>query len=200
VIGPRTRLVTVLSIALCAAVAPLSAVAELPGYTAHFYGWHPDSHEFSYSMAEHRRSKPVKRRYYMKSTRIKSGPKNVARGKTIRGSVPRRARELGYQINQLKEQRLSNFVQAFIVGPGLTLRIVLELRGDTLGYTAFLDDAMKPGDAERLIGGHFKEVWTEFEADVYLSPDKKWVAVFLRMKTPYKQQSWVEGLRVGGRR
>jgi len=183
-------------LAFLALTVPALCGAEPPGYKARFYGWHPQSLDFAYAIEEHRAQKAPRARYYMKQTR---DAKQVMTGKTFGGSVPRRARQNGYRTTEIEGQRLSPFVQAFIVAPGRTLRIVLELRGDRLGYSALLDDVTKPGEPTRLIGGHFKEVWTDFDARVFRSPDGNWVAVVLNMATPYKQQAWVEGLRVGGR-
>ncbi len=177
-------------------IAGLDAAAAPPGApdTSHaegprgeFLGWQPDSTRFAYRLYEGRRDT-----YFLK----KIMPGGVARAERYNGSVRDLIKRKGFLTTTLEGQRLSHTVQAFIVAPGKTLRVVLEVGRRRLSYSMWLDDVTKPGAPTRLRKGYFKEVWSDFVASAYPSPDGKWVAVVLQMSTPWAMDTWVEGVRV----
>ena len=179
------------------ALAPRAALAQIrPGYEARFLGWNPDSSDFAY----------VRTRIWRRGTRRdysfvkRTSPSGVAQPLRLSGSILDRAVRLEYRSEAVDGHRLSPYVQVFTVGVGKTLRVVLEVKRQRLAYAVYLDRADRPGDPERLIGGTFDEVWTEFEAAAWISPDRQWVVVMLRMSTPFEVDAWVEGVRVGEKR
>jgi len=174
---------------LAATLMPVWAAADRPpGTVGEFMGWNPASTEFAYRLHHHSKGASA----WMKRT----SPSGVAQKLRVKGGIAVRMRRQGAATRELKGQRLSTFVQAFIVGPGITLRVVLELGKRKLHYTMWLDDASRPGQPKRLLIGYFKEIWTDFSARVFPSPDGKWVAVQLTMSTPYRIQTWFEGVQV----
>lgn len=152
-------------------------------------GWAQDSTEFGYALV-HSEKGP---NYFLRRT----SPSGVAQPLRFQGSVLARAKRHGYQIVELEGQRLTPLVQAFIVGPGKTLRVVLEVGKRRLSYRMMLDNVMKPGEPIRLLRGYFKEVWTDIHATAYASPDKNWVCILLTLSTPFETKTWVDGVFVG---
>ena len=160
------------------------------GTRARFLGWHPDSTEFAYAFDHRFNGKPVDRVHHIKRV-DRSGR---AKGVRFDGGVPERVLRLRFVIQELPGRRTDRYTQRFRVDNALSIRVALDVRSTGLGYSVwrdFTDD--RP--AERIIGGAFKEVWTEFDARVYRSPDGRWLAIVLRMATPYAEDAWVEGVR-----
>ena len=189
-------LLTGLALLLCQG----ASAQDRPGHTGRFLGWSPDSSEFAYSISHHRRARwrqqmrEPKVRYFLKRV----SPSGVAQPRRLRASVPERVRQLGYKTRglELERQKLSPLVQTFFVGHGRTLRLELQVGKRSLSYSYWLDDATRSGEPRRLMSGYLKEVWTDFEARAFLSPDGKWVALVLSMATPYRSAARAEGVLV----
>ncbi len=185
---------TLLSLMVCSS----ASAQEKPGFTARFLGWSPDSDDFAYVLTHHRRRpnrpgmRPPKDLYFMKRT----SPSGVSQAMRLRSSVSARVTARGYQVSRVKGRRLSPFVNAFPVGNGRTLRVVLRLSKRRLWYDVWLDDVTRPGNPERLLRGFLKEVWTDFDTEAYMSPDRNWATIVFRMATPYRTNARVEGVRI----
>ncbi|MFT7624708.1 MAG: hypothetical protein ACI9WU_003897 [Myxococcota bacterium] len=158
------------------------------GRQGNFLGWDPNSKRFAYTLGRPGRTQ----HYFLKETYVGG----VAKPVRWDGSVIDLVKRQKYIINELDRQKLSDKVQAFIVGPGKTMRIVLEVGSQRLSYSMWLDDAARPAQPKRLLRGWFNELWTHLEARAFRSPDGAWVAVILTMRTPWELQTWVEGVQV----
>jgi len=75
------------------------------------------------------------------------------------------------------------------------LVITLKL-GKHLGFTISLVDTTSKDKEKKLLEGVFEEIWTTFDARVFRSPNKRWVAIQMMMSTPSRNNQWFEGLRV----
>ncbi len=167
------------------------AHGEQRGFTSAFLGWNPDSTDFAYVFTRLRDG--------MESTFLKAvNDSGRAVAKPCKGGVRRRAKELQYVIEEVRGQRLSSVVQAFAIAAGKTLRVVVELSGDRLWYSVWLDDVNRPGEPSRLSKGYFDELWTGVNARVFPAPNRQWAVVVLELTTPYRVESWVEGVRLRG--
>ena len=171
---------------------------DRPGFTARFLGWNPDSSDFAFVLTHHRRARngrgmrTPKDGFFMKRV----SPSGVAQPMKLRTSVRARAQARGYATTRVPGQRLSPYVQAFPMGDGLTVRVELRVGKRRLYYAYWLDDVTRPGVPARLLRGYLKEVWTDFDAQVYRSPDGAWIAVIVVMKTPYRIDARVDGVRI----
>ena len=177
---------------ICLLSAPVWA-AEPIGSTAEFLGWNPSSRDFAYALTTRSRYGPPTIISFMKRTG------NFRRAKRMRfnGSVRRHARQFKYRTAALSGQRLSQNLQSFSLSAGRTLRVALNVGKKRLTYTVWLDDVARPGESKRLIGGVFDELWTSLDAEVYPSPNGRWAAIVLTMRTSFRVLSWVEGVPVG---
>lgn len=172
-------------------LAPVVAGAR-PGVQARFLGWNPDSSDFAYVLTTVRRTGPPREAWFMKGV----SPTGRAVGKACKGPVGTWVRTHGYRAEEVRGQRVSDYVYAFDLGGGRTVRVVLEVGAARLTYSVWLDDVERPGDSERLLRGYFDELWTEFAARLYLAPDRRWAAVVIDLGTPYRTDAWVEGVRL----
>ena len=177
---------------LCAIILAGTAGAEPVGVSAVFLGWHPDSSDFAWRATKLSKTRERRTISYMK--RITTGL--IAERRPYRYSVPMRTEKKAYVIDEIAGERLSTFEQVFTVANDHRLRVRLNIHKKRLGYTMYIERISEPNSRRRAIGGVFDELWTEFKARVFRSPDSKWVAVMLLMATPYRSDVWVEGLRV----
>jgi hypothetical protein len=191
------RIGIVLVLAMSTAV-PIASGKVLPGDTAKILGWHPKSTDLAYAIVRHRPGKRNTTAHYMKW----AGNYRKSRTKHYRGSIPRRVKRLGYTYDLIKGQRLSDTVRAFTISVGRTLRVVLNVGKRRLSYTVWLDFADRPGQSKRMAHDNLRELWTDFDVQVSLSPDKKWAALAFEMRDPFRTGAWVEliRLKVKGRR
>lgn len=178
-----------LIIALLACAVPLSAVSQDHRTVAEFLGWRADSTEFAFKRLRYKPGKTTRETWFLKRT-SRSGVAQPMRGTDVRD----RLHKGGFTIKELEVQRLSQYVQAFMVGAGKTLRVELQVGKRRLSYALWLDDARRPLTPKRLLRGYFKELWTSLEARAFPSPNGEWVALVLTMHSPYDQKSWIEGV------
>ena len=177
---------------LCAILLAGASSVEPVGVSAVFLGWHPDSSDFAWRATKVSKTRERRTVSYMK--RITSGL--IAERRPYRYSVPMRTEKKAYVIDEIAGERLSTFEQVFTVATDHRLRVRLNIHKKRLGYTMYMERISEPNSRRRAIGGVFDELWTDFTARVFRSPDGKWVAVMLLMSTPYRSDVWVEGLRV----
>ena len=180
----------------CAVLVHSAASAERAGTHAVFLGWNPDSADFAWRATKVSKSGERRTVSYMK--RISKG--FIAERRPYRYSVPIRTQKKAYVEHEVESVRVGPMEQAFEVIPGRRLRVKLDIHKRRLGYTIYIGDTGQPDTERRAIGGVFDELWSDFSARVFLSPDRKWVAVMLFMTTPYRSDVWVEGLRVERRK
>lgn len=166
--------------------------AERLGDSAVFLGWSPDSRDFAWRATRYSRVKGRRTVSFMKRTT----KGRIAERRPYKYSVPLRTQKKSYVVNEVQGSRQGPFEQLFPLGKDGLLTVRLDVRKRKLGYTIFLKPLGASGDGKRMIGGVFDELWTEFDARVYRSPDGNWVAVMLSMSTPYRSDVWVEGIRV----
>ena len=158
---------------------------------AEFLGWRADSTEFAFKRVRYKPGKPPRETWFLKRT-SRSGVAQPLHTTDVR----ERLHKGGFTIKELEGQRLSQYVRAFMVGAGKTLRVELQVGKSKLSYTVWLDDAQRPLTPKRLLRGYFKELWTSLEVRAFPSPSGDWVALVLTMSSPYEQKSWIEGVAV----
>lgn len=173
--------------------AVAAGASDLPGPEARFLGWNPDSTDFAYVVTAMRGGR-VHEGWFLKGV-SKGG---IATPSSCRGPVRDRVKMLHYVTNEVRGQRLSPYVQAFLVGDGRTLRVALEVGPRRLTWSVWLDDAARPGESQRLLRGYFDELWTDLAARVFLAPDRRWAAVLVEVSTSYRRDTQVAGVRLGG--
>jgi len=178
--------------AVCLLSSPVGAT-EVIGSTAEFLGWERASRHFAYALTTRPRRGNTKTITFMK----RAGNFHRAKRMRFKGSVRRLARVKKFVINPLQGQRIANKAQAFVLDTHRTARVVLNVGKKGLTYTVWLDDSRQPGKPTRLIGGVFDELWTSLDAAVYPSPNGRWIAIVLTMRTSFGVLSWVDGVRVG---
>jgi len=177
---------------VCLLSTPVWA-SEPIGSTAEFLGWEPGSRNFAYALTTRSRYGPPTTITFMKRT----GNFRRAKRMGLNGSVRRHVRRHNYRTKALSGQRLSKTLQSFALSPSQTLRVALNVGKTGLTYTVWLDTVSRPGESKRLIGGVFDELWTSLDAEVYPSPNGRWAAIVLTMRTSFRVLSWVEGVSVG---